>query len=66
MEAIRREIDHIVSLARAGESHVVTLGPLLFFSTTSRDAWMLDRADGEAACLACDGVELPVVLADAG
>ena len=45
LASIRREIDYLVSRARAGEERLVTFGPLLFFSTSSGDAWMLDPAD---------------------
>lgn len=62
--SIRREIDYLVSRARAGEDRLVTLGPLLFFSTSTGDAWMLDPADGYAACLARDGVQEPVRIVD--
>ncbi len=64
--SIRKEIDYLVSRARAGEDRLVTLGPLLFFSTSTGDAWMLDPADGYAACLARDGVQEPVEIADKG
>lgn len=36
-----------------------TLGPLLFFSTETGDAWVLDPADHLALCLARDGEPLP-------
>lgn len=64
--SLRREIDYVVSRARAGDARVVTLGPLLFFSTESGDAWMLDPADQQAARLARDGVREPVQMADSG
>ncbi len=37
-----------------GVSSVVRLGPIVFFSTATGDAWMLDPEDGLAACLARD------------
>ena len=52
------EVRHIVSLAARRESRIVTLGPLLFFSTESGDAWMLDPEDEYALCLARDGEAL--------
>ena len=38
---------------------VVRLGPLIFFSTDTGDAWMLDPADHLALCLARAGDEQP-------
>jgi hypothetical protein len=35
---------------------VIRLGAIVFFSTATGDAWMLDINGGEAACLARDGV----------
>ena len=46
--------------AAANEFRVVTLGPLVFFSTETGDGWMLDPQDGLANCLARDGDPLPV------
>lgn len=63
---VRREIDHVVSRALAGDSRVVTLGPLLFFSTSTADAWMLDPSDGSAACRAHGGIEEIVQIEDKG
>ena len=34
---------------------MVSLGPLVFFSTETGDAWVLDPADSLALCLARDG-----------
>jgi hypothetical protein len=42
------EIRYIQQLAAERASRIVTIGPLLLFSTESGDAWMLDPAD----CLA--------------
>jgi hypothetical protein len=53
--SIKREVDYIVDRAFAGDSRVVTLGPLIFFSSESGDAWMLDPADGSANCLCREG-----------
>jgi hypothetical protein len=38
----------------------VTLGPLVFFSTQTGDAWLLDVEDDLALCLARDGSPQPV------
>lgn len=50
----------MVARAVARERRVVTLGPLVLFSTDTGDAWMLDPADSLALCLARDGDALPI------
>jgi hypothetical protein len=45
---VLREVDYIVARAAQFDSRVVTLGELVFFSTASGDAWMLDPEDGLA------------------
>lgn len=47
---------------RASAARVVKLGQLVFFSTSTGDAWMLDPREGTAACLACDGDSLPIPI----
>ena len=52
---------------RAAQEHgdrVVRFGQLVFFSTETGDAWMLDPADGLARCLARDGVALPAGIVE--
>ena len=56
---VRREAAYVVERALRGESRVITIGPLVLFSTSTGDAWMLDPADGLARCLARDGNPLP-------
>jgi hypothetical protein len=51
------EAKYIVERARNFDARVVTLGPLLLFSTETGDAWMLDPQDGLALCLALEGEE---------
>jgi hypothetical protein len=63
---IEREIEYIVGRATHRESRVVTLGPLIFFSTGTGDAWMLDPSDGRATCLLRDGTRGSVGLDDCG
>jgi hypothetical protein len=53
--SIQSEVKYIVRRAAERDAWVVTLGPLVFFSTETGDAWMLDPADGLALCLARDG-----------
>lgn len=43
--SIAREVEAIVRAAAAGTSKVVSLPPLVFFSTRTRDAWVLDAHD---------------------
>jgi hypothetical protein len=50
---------YIIARAQHGEAWFVSLGSLVFFSTPSRDAWMLDPQDGLALWLAHDGSPLP-------
>lgn len=59
---IRREADYIIEMAQARESHIVTVGSLVLFSTETGDAWMLDPDDFHALCLARDGIEQPVTI----
>jgi hypothetical protein len=56
---VSREATTVVACAAVGEARVISLGPLLFFSTESGDAWVLDPADRLARCLARGGVPLP-------
>jgi hypothetical protein len=58
--SIKGEIDYIIRCAARREGRVVTLGPLVFFSTDTGDAWVLDPEDTLALCLAQDGDPLPV------
>jgi hypothetical protein len=49
------EAKYIIQRAQEYHSRVVTLGSLVFFSTYTGDAWILDPEDGLALCLARDG-----------
>jgi hypothetical protein len=53
--SINREADYIIKKAQDYDSRVVGLGGLVFFSTQTGDAWLLDPADSLALCLARDG-----------
>jgi hypothetical protein len=57
---VKHEADYIIGRAREGDARLVVLGPLVFFSTQTGDAWMLDLQDGLALWLARDGAPLPV------
>ena len=61
---IHGEIRHITQLAQAEDARVVTLGNLVFFSTRTRDAWLLDREDDFALCLCRDGEPQPFRIVD--
>jgi len=49
------EVKYSIHLAQEHDSRIVILGPLIFFSTDTGDAWMLDPEDAAALCLARDG-----------
>jgi hypothetical protein len=61
---VLREVDYIVARAAQFDSRVVTLGHLVFFSTASGDAWMLDPEDGLALKLAEAGDRTPVKIVE--
>jgi hypothetical protein len=42
----------------------VSLGPLVFFSTATGDAWLLDAEDSLALCLAREGTRVPVTITE--
>jgi hypothetical protein len=63
---INREIDYIVRRALEADGRVVTLGPLILFSTETRDAWILDPSDGRGRCLCRDGSRTPLSVVDRG
>ena len=49
------EINYIRSRAAGHDGRLVTVGPLVLFSTENGDAWLLDPADSLAARVARDG-----------
>jgi hypothetical protein len=57
--AVRREADHVTESAAAQDARIVTLGVLVFFSTATGDAWMLDAEDDLAICLSRAGERTP-------
>jgi hypothetical protein len=61
---IKREVEYIVRCAAERDARVVTLGPLVFFSTQTGDAWLLDPSDHLALCLARDGDPRPVNITE--
>jgi hypothetical protein len=62
--SIAGEADYIVARAMAGDARVVTIQPLVFFSTETGDAWLLDAEDSFALPLAAAGTRLPVTITE--
>ena len=54
------EVRYIQRCAARHDGRIVTLGQLIFFSTETGDAWLLDWEDGLAAPLARDGDPEPI------
>ena len=61
---VLREVDYIVARAAESDARVVSLGQLVFFSTETGDAWLLDPEDHLALRLAEDGSRLPVQIVE--
>src|SRR5260370_968460 len=57
---LAKEVRAIQRRAAEHDGRIVTIGPLVFFSTDTGDAWMLEPADQLAARLAAGGDPLPV------
>jgi hypothetical protein len=62
--SIAGEADYIVARAIAGDARVVSLPPLVFFSTATGDAWVLDAEDSLALPLAAAGTRLPFAITE--
>jgi hypothetical protein len=62
--SLRAEVESICRLASKGESRVIGFGQLVFFSSGTNDAWMLDWEDDLAICLMEDGVQRPFELGE--
>jgi hypothetical protein len=61
---ITDEANYIIRRAQDNDARVVTLGPLILFSTETGDAWMLDPEDGLALCLARAGEAQPFTITE--
>jgi hypothetical protein len=59
---LAEEIRSIQHRAAEHDGRIVSIGPLVLFSTNTGDAWILDPADQLAARLAYDGDPLPVYV----
>ena len=58
------EVRYIQRRAAQCDAPIVTIGPLLLFSTETGDAWMLDPSDQLATPIARDGDALSVHIGD--
>ena len=58
------EAEYIGARAMAEDARVVSLPPLVFFSTTTGDAWMLDAEDSLALQLVAAKTRLPVAITE--
>ena len=58
------EVQYIQRRAAVYDSRIVTIGPLVLFSTETGDAWVLDPADHLAMPVAREGEPLPVHIED--
>src|SRR6202140_1924347 len=57
---LAKEVRSIQRRAAEHDGRIVTIGPLVFFSTDTGDAWMLEPADQLAARPAAGGDSVPV------
>jgi hypothetical protein len=58
------EVTYIQQRAATRVGRIVTVGPVLLFSTETGDGWLLDPADHLAAPSARDGEALPLSIED--
>jgi hypothetical protein len=59
---ITNEANYIIERAQESDTRVVSIGSLVFFSTETGDAWVLDPADSLALCLARDSERQPFTI----
>ena len=59
---IAKEVRSIQHRAAEHDARIVSVGPLVLFSTQTGDAWILDPADQLAARLAYDGDPLALYI----
>jgi hypothetical protein len=62
--SLRAEVENVRNLASKGDGRVIGFNQLVFFSTETRDAWMLDWEDELAICLMKDGVPQAVEVSE--
>jgi hypothetical protein len=61
---LAEEVQYIQGRAAEYDSRIVTIGPLVLFSTQTGDAWVLDPADQLAMPVAREGEPLPVQIGE--
>ena len=61
---LAEEVQYIQRRAAEYDSRIVTIGPLVLFSTQTGDAWVLDPADHLAMPVARAGEPLPVQIGE--
>ena len=62
--SITGEAEDIVARAMAEDARIVSLPPLVFFSTATGDAWMLDADDSLAVQLVAAKTRLPFAITE--
>jgi hypothetical protein len=62
--SITGEAEYIVARAMAEDARIVSLPPLVFFATTTGDAWILDAEEGLAVQLAAAKTRLPFAITE--
>jgi hypothetical protein len=60
--SITKEAEYIGARAMAENARVVSLPPLVFFSTTTGDAWILDAEDSLALQIVAAKTRLPAAI----
>jgi hypothetical protein len=61
-QSLSLEINTIVQFSHQRELHLIAPGRLIFFSTATGDAWILDPDEGRAKCLCLDGEKQPFTI----
>ena len=61
---IQQEARYIIERAQTADARIVVVGVLVLFSTSTRDAWLLDPEDDYALCLCRDGEVQPYRIVD--
>lgn len=59
---LSQDINTIIQLSHQREARLLKLGRLVFFSTETGDAWILDPDHGRAKCLSLDGDKQPFTI----
>ncbi len=62
--SITKEADYIVARAMAEDARVVSLGPLIFFSTATGDAWAFDAEENLALQMAAARTRLAFTISE--